>query len=101
MAINFKHSQTGLIKECPEGFSWTYFFFGPIVGLLRGMWAPFFVSFFTLGLANLYYMFRINKDYASALLEKGFKPAGDLDRQKLVNMGLLAPASHHPAQQPA
>ena len=95
MAINFKHVQTGLVKECPEGFSWTYFFFGPIVGMLRGMWTPFFVSLCTFGLANLYYMFKINKEYASALLEKGYKPAGDLDHQKLVNLGLVSPS--HPA----
>lgn len=95
MSINFKHTQTGLIKECPEGFSWTYFFFGPIVGMIRGMWTPFFVSLFTFGLANLYYMFKINKTYASQLMEKGFIPASDVDHQKLVLLGLVTPKEKH------
>jgi hypothetical protein len=98
MSINFKHTQTGLLKECPEGFSWTYFFFGPVVGLFRGMWIPAAVSFFTVGFANLYYMFVINKNYAAHLMEKGYSPAGEVDRSKLVSMGLLSPtppANHH------
>lgn len=90
MAINFKHTTTGLLKECPEGFSWTYFFFGPLVALARGMWVPMAVSMFSFGFANLYYMFVINKQYASHLLEKGFSPAGDLDKNKLISLGLLA-----------
>lgn len=93
MAIRFKHMQTGLIRKCPEGFSFTYMFFGPIIGIIRGMWTPFFVSFFTFGLANLYYMFVINKHYAAVLLERGFSPENDDDHSKLVRLKLLTASS--------
>lgn len=91
MAINFKHSTTGLIKECPEGFSWTTMFFGSLVSLVRGMWIQTLVMCFTFHFATLYYMFTINKQYAAHLLEKGFVPANDIDKHKLVSLGLIAP----------
>lgn len=91
MSINFKHSQTGILKECPEGFSWTYFFFGAFVAAFRGMWTQFFVSVLTFHLASLYYMFVINKIYATALMEKGYVPASSIDHNKLTLQGLLAP----------
>lgn len=101
MAINFQHTQTNLVKECPEGFSWTYFLFGPIVGILRGMWAPAAVSFLTFGLGNLYYMFKINKLYAVHLMEKGYKPASDIDQSKVISLGLMAPPSAQPVPKAA
>ncbi len=95
MAINFKHNQTGVIKECPEGFSWTCFCFGPFVPAIRGMWTPFVVSLFTFNLATWYYMFAINKLYAVHLMEKGYIPSSEIDRQKVVSLGILSQS--HPA----
>ena len=89
MAINLQHSQTGLVKECPEGFSWTTFFFSGFVPLIRGMWVPFAITLFTSGLASIYYMFTINKLYAVSLLEKGYKPATDIDVDKLKMIGVV------------
>jgi len=88
MAISFKHPTTGLIKECPEGFSWTTFFFNAFVPLFRGQWGPFLITMFTGGLAGYYYMFKINKIYATHLLEKGFAPASDLDFDKIKMAGI-------------
>lgn len=98
MAIHFKHTTTGLMKKCPEGFSWTYFFFGPVVGLFRGMWTPMAVSIFTFGLANLYYMFVINKHYAMHLIEKGYSPADELAKNKLVSLGLISSSNTNTVQ---
>lgn len=88
MAINLKHTATGLIKESPEGFSWTTFFFGAFVSMFRGMWGAAAICLFTGGLANFYYMFKINKLYAVKLLENGYKPASQLDTDKLKAMGI-------------
>ncbi len=88
MAISFKHTQSGLIKECPEGFSWTTFFFGLFPSAFRGMWGATAVMFFTANLAGLYYMFTLNKKYAEMLLEKGFVPAAAHDEDKIKAMGI-------------
>ena len=96
MSINLKHSTTGLVKECPEGFSWTSFFFNGFVPLFRGMWGAFAITFFTGGLAGLYYMFAINKLYVVHLLEKGYTPVSDVDIDKIKAMGVsIASESHH------
>ena len=98
MAISFKHSASGLVKECPEGFSWTTFFFGPIVSLIRGLWVPAIVMLATFGFAGLYYMFAINKVYATHLMTQGYKPASDLDVDKVKMMGIAYAAESAPAK---
>lgn len=94
MAVNLKHPVSGIIKECPEGFSWTVFFFGGLVPLFRSMWGAFFITLFTGGLASFYYMFKLNKIQVAELLEKGFSPAGDIDRDKIKAMGISLSGSH-------
>ncbi len=88
MSINFKHPASGFIKECPEGFSFTTLFFNGLVPLFRGMWGTFAIIFFTFGFAGWYYMFTINKIYATSLLEKGFTPVSELDVTKLQRLGI-------------
>lgn len=64
----------------PEGFSWTTFFFGAFVPLVRGMpigvtaklWI---VAIFTLGLSNIYFGFKINDEYQEFLLDEGYEVA--------------------------
>ncbi|MCF8060359.1 MAG: hypothetical protein K9K67_13745 [Bacteriovoracaceae bacterium] len=94
MSVNFKHPTSGLIKECPEGFSWTTFFFNGLVPLFRGMWGTFAIIFFTGGLAGLYYMFAINKIYATKLMEQGYTPASSVDSDKLNRMGVAVARSN-------
>jgi hypothetical protein len=88
MAISFKHPTNEHIKECPEGFSWTTFFFNAWVPLLRKQWGVFAITLFTGGLAGLYFMFTINKIFASHLLELGYSPLSELDQEKLKAIGL-------------
>ena len=88
MAISFKHPTNGHIKECPEGFSWTTFFFNAWVPLLRKQWGVFAITLFTGGLAGLYFMFTINKIFASHLLELGYSPATELDHDRLKSLGI-------------
>ena len=88
MAIAFKHGTSGLIKECPEGFSWTTFFSNAWVPLLRAQWVPFIITMVTFGFAGLYYMFAINKEYAIHLMKEGYKPASDLDIDKIKMIGI-------------
>ena len=64
-------------KDVPEGFSWTTFFFGAMVPLVRGM--PFgvtaklwIVAIFTLGLSNIYFAFKINEEYKEWMLDEGW-----------------------------
>ncbi|MCT4640744.1 MAG: DUF4234 domain-containing protein [Bacteriovoracaceae bacterium] len=89
MAINLKHHTTGLVKEVPEGFSWKSFFFAGLLPLFRGMWSAFFITLFTCGIANLYYMFKINKLYTVKLLEEGYKPVSQVDVDKIKSAGII------------
>ena len=43
--IRLKNPQTNVVKECATGYSWTTFFFGMFVPLIRGdlKWAAIFV----------------------------------------------------------
>ena len=34
--INVKHNESGILKNCFVGYSWTYFFFGFFVPIFRG-----------------------------------------------------------------
>ncbi|MCB9094712.1 MAG: hypothetical protein H6621_06550 [Halobacteriovoraceae bacterium] len=88
MSVSLKHPSNGLIKKCPEGFSWTTFFFNMLVPLFRGQWSPAAIIFLTGGFAGLYYMFTLNKIYATELLEKGYRPADEVDYNKLAKMGI-------------
>lgn len=90
MSLNLRHPVTNVVKEIPEGFSWTTFFFSLFVPISRGMWGPALLILITSGLASLYYMFTINKLYAQELLEKGYTPASSIDSEKLKAHGLLA-----------
>lgn len=70
--ITLTKPKTNITKEIPTGFSWTTFFFGIIVMISRGMWPQAAISFLTFGLANFYYIFKINGIYKQKLLEDGW-----------------------------
>ena len=93
----------GLRKEVKLGFSWTTFFFGWFVPLLRGdaKNAIIFLvggllagalSSFTFGLAAIGYVIFIalkyNQMYAKSLIEKGWRPVSDTDKQLLTSNGV-------------
>ncbi len=95
----------GMVKEVPLGFSWTTFLFGFFVPLFRKDWkwaTIFFVSALVLNwianklginfgaiivgiLGGIFY----NGIYAKELMEKGWKPASELDAQILHQKGIF------------
>lgn len=91
MKVILKHD-SGLVKEVKKGFSWTLFFFGLFVPLIRGdlKWAVIMfllqvlVGSFTLGIGalvvNLIFAFIYNKIYIKELLEKGYRPSGEFQQ---------------------
>ncbi len=67
-----------IYKSVKNGFSWTTFFFGFFVPLLRGMgfgyvFKMWILAIFTVGLSNIYFAFVINDNYYIHLLENGYK----------------------------
>jgi hypothetical protein len=90
MKVILKHD-SGLTKEVKKGFSWTFFFFGLFVPLIRGdlKWAAIMFALqlltatFTFGIGafvvSLIFAFTYNKIYIKDLLEKGYKPAEEFE----------------------
>ena len=91
--VNLKNDNN-VVREGVVGFSWTTFFFGFFVPVIRGDWKWFFImlvtNIFTFGLINLVFCFIYNKIYTRGLLEKGFFPADDYSKQLLVQAGLVS-----------
>ena len=65
--------QKGLKKQVKQGFSFTTLFFGIFVPITRGMWPQVLITLLTFGLANWYYMFKINEIYLERLVESGWE----------------------------
>ena len=99
MVVSLKHS-SGITKCVKMGFSWTTFFFGAFVPLIRGdlKWAVilFFLGgaagVFTLGIGAivvaLIFAFHYNRLYLKELLEKGYVAEYEVytrDIQEYVN----------------
>jgi len=72
--IIVEHPTTGLRTKGYYGFSWTYFFFGPIVPIVRGDLGfsvkAAILSFFTVGIVHIinaftYYHHRLHKNTES------------------------------------
>lgn len=65
--------KNGLKKQVKDGFSWTCFFFGIFVPIARGMWPQVLITLLTFGLANWFYIFKINGLYLEKLVEAGWE----------------------------
>lgn len=65
--------RNGTTKQAKLGFSWTVFFLGIFVPISRAMWPQVLITFLTCGLANFYYMFKLNSLYVQKLREEGWK----------------------------
>ncbi len=74
--VMLKHEASGLVRDGYHGFSWTYFFFGYWVPLLRGeikiAVLHLFLFMCTLGLWQLIAAFLYNKQYTTRMLENGY-----------------------------
>lgn len=93
MKIRLKND-AGIVKECKLGFSWTTFFFGLLVPLTRGdfKWSiiMLLLAVITVGISWLVMPFIYNKKYIVSLLEKGYKPASEIDENALVGKNIIA-----------
>ena len=78
MKAKLKH-ESGIIKEIKVGYSWTSFFFGFWIPVIRGQWSDFAIMLIsavpTCGILPFVWTFKINRRYCQQLLEKGYKPA--------------------------
>ena len=72
-----KNPGTGQIRKGYYGFSWTYFFFGWWVPLLRGELATaalhFLFSILTFGLWQIIVSFLYNSQYTNRRIAEGFR----------------------------
>lgn len=84
----------GQLRTAKVGFSWTVFFFGFLVPLIRGdaKWAVimFLASVLTLCLVQFVFSFIYNGIYVRDLLGRGYRPADDYSRAVLIAKGYLA-----------
>ena len=85
--------KNGIQKKSFVGFSWTTFFFGFFVPLIRGDIKWFLImlilSFLSFGLAQFILCFLYNKFYTVNLLEKGYSPADEFSRLILKIKGII------------
>lgn len=100
--ITLKHKDTGALKNCPTGFSWTTFFFGMFVPLIRGdlKWAIILfllavgIGLFTLGIGSIIvgivFAFKYNKLFVRHLMEQGYIPADEAARNYCIAEGLIS-----------
>ena len=88
-------NEFGQFKEAKTGFSWTVFFFGPLVPLFRGDFKYFgimlLVWFFTSGLGIIIFAFVYNKLYTQGLIEKGYRTEDREFAQFLRFKGIFVP----------
>lgn len=75
--VTMKNATTGQIKSGFFGFSWTYFFFGWWVPLLRGELGVaalhFLFSIITFGIWQIIVSFMYNRQYTNRLIEAGYR----------------------------
>ena len=91
--IYLKSPVNGMIISCPTGFSWTNFFFGVFVPLLRGdlkyTIIQLLVAMLTGGISWLIFPFFYNKLYIKSKLEKGFIASDDYSNNYLFDQGYV------------
>lgn len=90
-------NEAGMTKELKIGWSWTTFFFGVFVPLIRGDLKWFAIMFLTnilvgtvtagFGLLGTPFLFAFfyNKVYAKDLYEKGYRAADSIHSTLLLN----------------
>ena len=74
--INVKHNESGILKNCFVGYSWTYFIFGFFVPIFRGEISigvfHLIFSLVTFGIFQLIMPFLYNKQYSTRLLNNSW-----------------------------
>ena len=94
-------TKSGLKKQVKVGFSWTTFFFGLFVPLIRGdlKWAAIMFALsvlagaLSLGIGSFFvgiiFSFVYNKVYIKDLIERGWQPNNDEARDILQGRDIL------------
>ncbi|WP_435163662.1 hypothetical protein [Paenibacillus glycanilyticus] len=93
MKVALRHT-SGVTKRVKVGFSWTMFFFGWLVPLIRGDIKGWF-KIWLLGIVtlSLYYwiaIFTYNNNYIKQLLTEGYTAADESSLIKLQQKGIIA-----------
>ncbi|WP_409296616.1 hypothetical protein V1498_01775 [Peribacillus sp. SCS-26] len=87
-------NKAGVVKEATVGFSWTTFFFGGWVAMFRGHWGEVlkwvFLNPITFGIWGLIQCWTANKKTIHSLLERGYEPASEDQRELLVERNIVA-----------
>tara|TARA_B100000212_G_scaffold134574_1_gene101151 strand:+ start:64 stop:447 length:384 start_codon:yes stop_codon:yes gene_type:complete len=87
-AINLKHKDSDLQRQCFIGYSWTYFLFGFFVPIFRGEIVIGIVhalfAFITFGLFQLIMPFLYNKQHAVRMLTNSWVLDDTPDMNKLA-----------------
>lgn len=87
-------NNVGVVKEAKVGFSWTTFFFGGWVALFRGQWGElikwWLLNPITLFIWGVVQCWTSNNKFVISLIEKGYEPASDKDRELLVKRKIIA-----------
>jgi hypothetical protein len=85
--IKVKHNESGILKHCFVGYSWTYFFFGFFVPIFRGEISigifHLIFSIVTFGLFQLVMPFLYNKQASVRLLLNGWE-LNDTEENNLI-----------------
>ena len=99
--ISLVHSTSGIIKECPTGYSWTTCFFGFFPALFRGdlkwdaiqLLVSLAIGVPTAGIGGGFvgpvFGFFYNKLYIKDMIAKGYGPADDYSAQWCQDNGIL------------
>ena len=88
--ITLKHATSGVLKECPTGFSFTTLFFGFFVPLLLEELNISAGSGIAIPMAFGFYY---NEQFIKDALEKGYVPADEASHDWLVNKKIITPES--------
>ncbi|MGF6907363.1 HrgC protein [Fusobacterium sp. PH5-44] len=93
MAQEVNLKKGSLEKTGFVGFSWTVFFFGFFVPLIRGdfMWGGimFLINLFTGGIGSIVMAFLYNKIYTEKLLADGWVSADESSTELLIEKGII------------
>jgi uncharacterized YccA/Bax inhibitor family protein len=92
MEIQLTNKTTGAVESTPIGFSWTCFFFGGLVPIIRGDWGGFFKVFgltcITIGIYHFVFSATYNKSFIKKRIMEGFGPADERAELYLKMNGL-------------
>jgi hypothetical protein len=91
--IMIKHEQSGMMKNGYYGFSWTYFFWGWLVPIIRGEIGigalHLLFTIFTLGFWQLIVCFLYNKQYMTRMLTAGWSLSGNEAETREAKVALM------------